>query len=139
MKIAIFLLSILLLVASILYIIYKRNNIKNKITDIMVSKEVIDIGDRLKNSSSIGKYTIYNTGKYDLYIKSVEPDCHCTVSQFSKDRIRPTDSTVILLRYDSTRLGIFQTSALVNANSSRMPLLLILRGNIIDSSVQYKN
>ncbi|HXD94589.1 MAG TPA: DUF1573 domain-containing protein [Bacteroidia bacterium] len=134
-----FLLPILILafLLSVFSIIYKRrNNVveSTPLTKIRFSKKLIDIGDRIIKSPAEGKFTIYNIGPTDLLIENVMPDCHCTGAIFSKKAIKPNDSSEIILKYNSSIPGIFQSSALVTTNTSDSPLVLIFRGNIIDTT-----
>lgn len=107
----------------------------NKKTVIAVTSKLIDIGNHQRFSSIKGRYTIINKGSNDLYIQNVHPDCHCTVGEYSRQAVKPNDSSIIYLRYDSTILGYFQSSALVTSNSDQTPLLLVLRGKVVDSTI----
>jgi hypothetical protein len=102
-----------------------------KSTTIRLSKSLIDVGERRQNSDVNASYVIYNTGSNDLYIQSVQPDCHCTVADFSKTPIGPNDSTTIILRYDAVQPGAFQSSAVVTSNAVMSNTLLIFRGSIV--------
>ncbi|MDP1764016.1 MAG: DUF1573 domain-containing protein [Sediminibacterium sp.] len=137
MRLTLFIVSVLMMIATVFYILHKKKNASinrdERITKIHISKTVIDIGDRIINSSAAGKFVIYNDGQNDLTIKSVEPDCHCTVGEYSKHLIKPKDSAIISLKYDSSILGDFQSSAFVKTNSDQSPLLIVLRGRIIDT------
>jgi hypothetical protein len=137
MRILLFITAIILLLVTIGFKFFKNrndlNDTEHKKTVVEISKKMIDVGDRPRLSSIIGKYTLYNNGKEDLYIEDVKPDCHCTVGEYSKRPVKPTDSTIVVLRYDSSITGFFQSSAMVSVNSEQTPLLLILRGKIIDS------
>ena len=133
MKNILFIGALILFVSSLVSILYKRKKADYsglEVTDIRVSRKLIDVGDRRKNDSVIATYVFYNTGNKDLVIRSVEPDCHCTVPEFSKDPVKPNDSIAIRLKYDSSIPGVFQSSALVTTNSKQTPTLLIMRGKI---------
>lgn len=140
MRFVLLIAAILTLVLSYIMIVNKRSteskNVAASFTKIMVPKTIINIGDRIVNTTATGRFVIYNIGEKRLMINRVEPDCHCTVGEFSKEPVRPMDSTVIILRYDSTRLGVFQSTALVQSNADQTPLLLVLRGNIINNPLQ---
>jgi hypothetical protein len=68
-----------------------------------------------------------------LLIENIKTNCYCTTSFFDKGIIKARDSTVVIIRYDSTRTGIFQSTGIVTSNGSTEPILLILRGNVIAS------
>ncbi len=142
MRAVLLILAVLTLLITTISILYKRNkensNLEINTTEIRVPKTIIDIGIQTVKTPVVGRFVIYNMGNKDLYIEKVDLDCHCTVGEYSKDPVRPKDSSIILLRYDSSRIGLFQSSAQVQTNSDQTPLLLVLRGNLIDSSLAQK-
>ena len=105
-------------------------NVKTELafTSINFSRTIAETGQqKLKVPVKVG-LVVYNTGKNDLYIQKVEPDCHCTVADFSKNPIRPNDSSIVVLKYDAANPGPFQSSAIVTTNSSPAATLLVFRG-----------
>lgn len=134
MKSIFYLFIIVVIIGSSISIIYKtiKKDDYQKSTTAVLKNKIIDVGDRKIKSNVEGYFTIVNSGKSDLIIKSVEPDCHCTVSSFNKKPVSPQDSAKIMLKFDSSNLGVFQSSAVVKTNSINNPqMILILRGNII--------
>ena len=105
-------------------------NVKTELafTSINFSRTIAETGQqKLKVPVKVG-FVVHNTGKNDLYIQKVEPDCHCTVADFSKNPIRPNDSSIVVLKYDAANPGPFQSSAIVTTNSSPAATLLVFRG-----------
>jgi len=96
-------------------------------TTIRFSTKLLDVGEKKLNTSVQGNFIVYNTGRSNLFIEGVLPDCHCTVANYSNAAIAPGDSGVITLKYDSTRRGPFQSSAEVATNSKPSPTLIIFR------------
>lgn len=138
MKHLMFWIAVVFLVVTCFLIFKKRQESLDpieKMTTIRIDNSLMDIGDREIKKSAVGKYKIYNTGTNDLIIKSLEPECHCTVGEFTNRPIRPGDSTTIILRYDSTRLGGFQSTARLETNSQQTPVLIVLRGNMTTSNL----
>lgn len=136
MKYTVFLAAVVFLVISI--IVYVRNRPINndaseskELTSYMVSSKLIDVGEVKQRSKIEARFTVYNTGSKQLLISKVAPDCHCTVADAEKAVVAPNDSAVIILRYDSTRLGPFQSSALITLNAKSSPALIVMRGNVI--------
>ena len=123
--------SIILIV--IISIIYKKPKVTNfdKKTSLKVDTTVIDVGDIKVNSSIRGRYTLHNIGKENLVVESVLTNCYCTKAEYSSKPIPPESFTVVTLKYDSTRLGIFQSTGIVASNSRPDHTLLVLRGNVI--------
>jgi hypothetical protein len=134
-SVIIFILAAVLFLASLIRYLYKLQapttlNIVKKSTNIKVSKTFIDVGEKKWNVPVKVSLAFVNTGENDLFIESVEPDCHCTVASFSADAIKPKDSTIVSLQYDAKNLGPFQSSAMVTTNSPSSPSLVVFRGVI---------
>jgi uncharacterized protein DUF1573 len=122
-------------IVSVISVICRRNKKvilpeDGQLTSAYFSKKITDVGDQKLHSVVEAMFTIYNTGKNDLYIKDVRPDCHCTVANYIKEPIHPKDSSEIILKYNSSLPGVFQSSAIVTTNSLQSPTILIFRGNI---------
>lgn len=100
-------------------------------TTVKVNTTLIDLGSIPLNSSISGKYVFHNLGKKGFEIESITTNCSCTQSEFSKNIIKPNDSTTIVLKYDSTRLGMFQSTGIVVSRSFAKPILLVLQGNVV--------
>lgn len=100
-------------------------------TAAFFDKTIIDLGDVKQFSPIFGNYTLRNTGSSGLLIENTMTNCTCTTAFFDKRVIKPKDSTVVTIRYDSTRTGIFQSTGIVTSNGSAEPILLILRGNVM--------
>jgi hypothetical protein len=97
-------------------------------TDIRFPKTLMDVGAQKYHVPVEAKFVVYNVGKQDLFIENVLPDCHCTVADYPKNPISPSDSAVISLKYDARNMGSFQSSAVVSTNSASSPTLLVFRG-----------
>jgi hypothetical protein len=102
----------------------------HKPTTVKLYKSLIDVGQKKVHAVVDAKFVLYNTGKNDLYIENVLPDCHCTAADFSTKAILPNDSTVITLKYNASQPGVFQSSAVVTTNSIEPNILLIFRGSV---------
>lgn len=98
------------------------------LTSIKFSDSLMEVGTHKLYVPVKANFVIYNTGKEDLYIQNVVPDCHCTVADYSKGAIHRSDSSIITLKYDASNLGPFQSSATVTTNSTSPTILLIFRG-----------
>jgi hypothetical protein len=141
MKYVIFGIALLLFViAAVAY--YRKNpgssgtsavtgaSVDSPLTTVRFSTKFLDVGEKKLDSPVRGAFLVYNTGSNKLYIQDVLPDCHCTVASYSTAAIPPGDSTVVTLKYDSTRLGPFQSSAQISTNSNPSPTLVIFRGTV---------
>jgi len=76
-----------------------------------------------------------NTGGSDLIIHTVNTDCGCTASEFTKKPIAPGESGFIRLTFDSKgRIGKNHKTATIVANTSPNVVVLKLNANVIKMS-----
>ena len=59
-----------------------------------------DLGEQELSKSIAIQYRVKNTGKKNLVITNVDPDCSCTVGTYTKDPIKPGEMGNITLEYD---------------------------------------
>ena len=88
----------------------------------------VDVGLQKLHVPVKSDFIIYNTGNRNLFIQDVLPDCHCTVADFPKKPIKPHDSAFVILKYDASNPGPFQSSATITTNTNTSPRLIFMRG-----------
>ena len=104
----------------------------SNLTSTEIVKPVIHLGQFRKGESISAKFEIVNHGPSELRIKSVTPDCNCTNVDFTIYPISISDTTIIVVRYDSTISGIFQKKLIVESNSTSSPQVLIFNGEVVN-------
>lgn len=102
------------------------------LTVVKIQQRIIDLGKLTKGDLAEFNFIITNEGDHNLTLNNVEPECHCTVASWEKSGIKPGDSTIITVIYDTKYLGHFQKLLRVDANISDSPLTLILRGEVLN-------
>jgi hypothetical protein len=76
-------------------------------------------------------YKFSNTGGADLIITDVKTSCGCTASEFPKDPIKPGETGVIKLTFDSRgREGYQNKTATIEANTLPNKVFIRLKGTI---------
>jgi hypothetical protein len=98
------------------------------ITTISIKDTFMDVGFQKLHVPVKSNFIIYNTGVRNLYIEDVVPDCHCTVADFPKRPIKPHDSASVILKYNASNPGPFQSSAVITTNTNTSPRLIFMRG-----------
>ena len=63
------------------------------------------------------QYTITNTGDQPLVLTEVEPDCACSVAQWTKTPIAPGAKGTVNVTFDAKALGHFQKSVAIYSNA----------------------
>jgi hypothetical protein len=96
--------------------------------------ETIDLGAKSMDEVVEAHFKLYNTGATELEIERILTDCHCTVPDFPGDPILPADSAIITLVYDKSKEGFFEQTGSVYFKSLKYPHLLIIRGELSNSS-----
>lgn len=77
------------------------------------------------------QYTITNTGDRPLVLTDVEPDCACTVAQWTKTPIAPGAKGTISVTFDAKALGHFQKSVAIYCNAQPHLVYLNFDGEVV--------
>lgn len=81
------------------------------------------------------KYTVENTGRNPLFIINVQPSCGCTVADFTKTPILPSQTGLIEATFDSNHgsSGDIHKSIVVTTNSKNSPNFVVtFEGKVVD-------
>lgn len=95
-----------------------------------------DFGSLKKNSVVNTEFVFTNTGKQDLNIRTLKPNCGCTVTKLEKKDYAPGESGKISVEFNSTgRRGNQQKSIIVFSNDPSAPSQrLIIKAKVQDIS-----
>lgn len=95
-----------------------------------------DFGSLKKNSVVKTEFIFTNTGKQNLNIRAMKPNCGCTVSKMDKYDYAPGESGSISVEFNSTgRKGNQQKSIIVFSNDPSAPTQrLIIKAKVQDVS-----
>lgn len=77
------------------------------------------------------QYTVTNTGDQPLVLTDVEPDCACTVVQWTQTPIAPGDKGEISVTFDAEALGHFYKSVAIRTNAAPKPVYLYFNGEVV--------
>lgn len=99
---------------------------------ITFEKEVIDYGTVEFGSDGNREFKFKNTGKEPLIIYSATGSCGCTVPTAPKEPIKPGETGVIKVHYDTKRPGSFEKSITVasNAKNAQPSITLKVKGTV---------
>jgi len=79
------------------------------------------------------EFTVINIGTEPLIISKCKGSCGCTTPECSQEPILPGETSIIKVRYDSSRLGSFAKSVTLYSNATNEPEKKIwIRGTIIE-------
>ena len=77
------------------------------------------------------QYTITNTGDRPLVLTEVEPDCACSVAQWTKTPIAPGAKGTVNVTFDAKALGHFQKSVAIYSNAQPNLVYLKFNGEVV--------
>ncbi len=91
------------------YVAYERKQFFPKMTakelakaaKLTTDKTVIDLGSAESGEIFNTQFTFTNTGKSDLKLHEITPQCPCVKVEYIKNELKPGESTVIKMRFDS--------------------------------------
>lgn len=105
--------------------------------EILFTTEVLDYGTIDYNADGNREFKFKNTGKEPLIIQSATGSCGCTVPTPPKDPVKPGETGVIKVHYDTKRPGKFEKTITVVSNAKTSPKIIKIKGEVKpDANVQ---
>ena len=99
--------------------------------EIVFDNETIEYGTVKYDADGNREFKFKNTGKEPLIIYSATGSCGWTVPTAPKDPIKPGESAVIKVHYDTKRPGSFEKNVTVSSNASANPTIVLkVRGTV---------
>lgn len=89
-----------------------------------------EFGTLLWHAPGKAMFEVTNTGKSDLVIKDVHPDCGCTDADWSRYAIAPGQKGFVSATFDAELLGHFEKQLAVYTNADEHPVYLTLSGSV---------
>lgn len=102
------------------------------------SENLLDIGKVEFNSPAEGVFELVNDTDSPLTIDRVDTGCGCTKARFPQTIIAPGEKYSVSVSYDARTLGHFDRIIDVYANGSDTPMLLELRGHVVNGVTAYE-
>lgn len=87
--------------------------------------------------SATAQYTITNTGDQPLVLTEVEPDCACSVAQWTQTPIQPGEKGTISVTFDAEALGRFQKSVAIYTNAEPHLVYLKFNGEVVQKITDF--
>lgn len=98
--------------------------------EISFETEVINYGDIEKGADGVREFKFTNVGKSPLIISNARGSCGCTVPTWPKEPIKPGESSVIKVKYDTNRPGPINKSVTITSNAKTPTKVLRIKGNV---------
>ncbi|HET8964494.1 MAG TPA: DUF1573 domain-containing protein [Chitinophagales bacterium] len=85
---------------------------------MLFERDIHDFGEIIQGEIATTEFKFSNTGKSDLIIASARASCGCTVPEYPKEPIKPGESGVIKVSYNSEgRKDAFNKTVTITANT----------------------
>lgn len=78
------------------------------------------------------EFVFTNEGEEPLVLSNVRSSCGCTVPKWPKEPIMKGEQATIKVQYDTKKIGSFSKSVTVYSNSSNNPVVLRIKGKVVD-------
>lgn len=88
-------------------------------------REVFDYDTIPKGGDGRGTFTLTNIGDEPLIISTFQSSCGCLVPSWDQEPVLPGKSTVLRVRYDTTRIGPFRKSLTLRTNAVDRPVVVL--------------
>lgn len=104
---------------------------KTGLAEITFEKDVHDFGTIEYEGNGTYEFKFTNTGKEPLIISDAKGSCGCTVPTYPKNvPIKPGDSQVIKVTYDTKRPGAFTKTVTINSNAQTPQKVITIKGTV---------
>lgn len=99
--------------------------------EMTFEQTVHDFGNVKQHAPTTYEFKFTNTGNAPLIISNAEGTCGCTIPTWPQHPIAPGATGVIIVKYDSKRVGPFKKSVKITSNASSNPNMeLRIQGTI---------
>lgn len=95
---------------------------------------IYDMGNIDKGIPKEVKFVLTNSGKEPLIIQSARASCGCTNLKYSSEPILAGKSTDILVTYNAAVAGAFTKTITVTTNADATPVVLQIKGTVVDKT-----
>jgi len=101
------------------------------LAEITFEKEIHDFGTIPYSGNGTYEFKFKNTGKDPLIITNAQGSCGCTIPTYPKNiPIKPGDSEVIKVTYDTRRPGNFTKTVSITSNAKTATKTITIKGNV---------
>ncbi|MBO1364368.1 DUF1573 domain-containing protein [Prevotella sp. A2931] len=104
---------------------------------LSVEKESINVGQVLYRNPVTVEFKLTNKGYKPLRIEKVRTSCGCTTVAYANETIAGGKEYILKATYDAATLGHFQKEIGLYINDRKRPLMLKIRGVVVDELKDY--
>ena len=101
-----------------------------KVAPLKWATENIDMGKIPQGTPATATFNFTNEGKEAVALKTVQPGCGCTTSDYTKEPVAPGKKGYVKAIYNAMAMGSFNKSVTVTTDGGDMTVLII-HGEVI--------
>lgn len=111
--------------------------LNTSLAEITFDKELHDFGTIPNGGNGTYEFKFKNTGKEPLIITEAHGSCGCTVPTYPRNTpIKPGDSEVIKVTYDTKRTGSFTKTVTITSNAKTPSKIITIKGVVEAAPVE---
>jgi len=96
-----------------------------KVAPLKWATENIDMGKIPQGTPATATFNFTNEGKEPVALKTVQPGCGCTTSDYTKEPVAPGKKGYVKAIYNAMAMGSFNKSVTVTTDGGDMTVLII--------------
>ena len=104
---------------------------------IEAKSHVINLGQVAFRQPVVAEYELHNKSSHATKIWKVYTSCGCTTADYPKDNIQGGADFTLRVTYDANQMGHFEKEIAVYTNNGINPLVLTLKGIVVEEVVDY--
>lgn len=99
---------------------------------ISTQHEIVDCGQIIFRKPVTAEFQLKNEGSKALVINKVLKSCGCTSVEYPKNSIAAGEDFWVKVTYDAKQMGSFVKQLIIYSNASEEPLMLSMRGRVVE-------
>jgi len=109
----------------------KGNNTGRKAARIEFKESLHDFGKIKYGGNGTCEFKFTNKGKSPLVLDNVRSTCGCTVPEWTREPLNPSETGTIRVIYDTHRVGAFSKTLIVYSNATNSPIRVFIKGTVL--------
>jgi len=99
---------------------------------ISFESNVVDYGEIARGSDGVRYFKFTNGGNEPLIISNVRSSCGCTIPEYQRTPIGPSEESQIKIKYDTKRVGPFRKTITIHSNVEGGSVIVTVKGRVLD-------
>ncbi|MBR5697062.1 MAG: DUF1573 domain-containing protein [Prevotella sp.] len=104
---------------------------------IEAKNQVLNVGQVMFRQPVVVEYELHNKSSHDISITNVRTSCGCTTVDYPEGYIHGDADFTVRATYDAKTMGHFEKQIGIYTTDSNEPLMLTLKGIVVDEVVDY--